>query len=487
MTLHDALDAAAEQAMTGRRLDATVALARARRERRTPAGLLRAVAGATLRRGPAALAAAAAVLLLVFLSWPALGRQGESGGGPAGRPNAPVGIPDRLWKPPPWTPLVTDRPIAAAGVALLDESGNGYLVSADGRDYRRLPVGLSRLSARFVVLSPDGRRVVWGGEGRLDGPATGSSAPYGPSVLHLLRLGGPAREIRLPDAGLGSEIAQLAWAGDGRTLYVTGSVVTSLVGNGAFKIDRRIWRLTETADRTWTVTEVCRSCETGITTRADGVLVQADPGTVPRLDPAGTTWRTDAPGVWTVPGPSGQFLLEPGGRRAVAWANESNNWPPPTWMLAVFTGRGSDLAPGVKRLALASSDGIPDVRLLTWTDQGILAVFTRSASYRVETTLEWASPQDGARRVITRVTTTGDGWALPVSVSARVASSGVVVAGGRPSTSPWTPDALRYLVFTTTSGRIVLGGAAMLSTVAVLRTGIRRRKATVRRGQSPRS
>lgn len=116
---------------------------------------------------PVLAAAAAAVLMLAVSLAPSVRLSAPQ---PAQAPSGPGALPQRVWAPGAWTPLVTEQPVARAAYLLTagDRQRHGadggdagtvrtYVVSADdGGVYRRLP---GRPDG--AVLSPDGRRVAW--------------------------------------------------------------------------------------------------------------------------------------------------------------------------------------------------------------------------------------------------------------------------------------------------------------------------------------
>lgn len=134
-------------------------------------------------------------------------------------------LPSELVEPSPWVPLVTQDPVPAAAALLPAtvahgrwnrETGRGFvLLSADGRQYRRLPYRESDTEL-VGALSPDGRWVAQ--VNRASNPLRLTGL-----VVTLLRLGEPnTRDVVLPEAeGL---VRYLLFDQDGSRLYlVTGS------------------------------------------------------------------------------------------------------------------------------------------------------------------------------------------------------------------------------------------------------------------------
>ena len=192
-------------------------------------------------------------------------------------------------------------------------------------------VNYTRQECRRVVLSAAGLRV------QDEAGFTAFVAARGPA---LLRLGW----LLTANAGAGQDLAQESLT---RLVRHWDRLTTGPQQADpevyAWAAMRTIWIDSWRRRRGWAVEPVAT---TGLSTEADGTLVQADPGTVPPIDPIRTTWRTGTSGGWA---------------------------------LAVSTGGGSDPnQAGVRRLTLTSSDGVPDAALLSWTDQGILVRFTRA-------------------------------------------------------------------------------------------------------------
>ncbi|MBI4942586.1 MAG: hypothetical protein HY830_17735 [Actinobacteria bacterium] len=152
---------------------------------------------------------------------------------PATTPSGPGALPDRVWAPPPGTPLVTDRPLSRAAYVIRasdeqqtveearasDGSGGAgevrsYVVGADAGEYRRLPQ-----SSESTVLSPDGRRVAWATAPEVDGLRTRPST----TVVVLDLPTGSQREVIVPGVwNAGSSVDGLAFDRSGTRLAVWG-------------------------------------------------------------------------------------------------------------------------------------------------------------------------------------------------------------------------------------------------------------------------
>src|SRR5690349_6130996 len=166
MSVKTLLDDAAAEATVGLRVDLAAAKRRSDERR------------ARIRRRRTAVmtsaAAVAAVVTLIAILLPGSVFRAISPD-PATPTEAPIGLPDRVYLSPPWTPPVTRHPMAAASMVLGNYLLTGdrgvslapVLVSADGKHYASLP--WSRHSS-MVALSASGRDVAWmtqsDGEGR---------------------------------------------------------------------------------------------------------------------------------------------------------------------------------------------------------------------------------------------------------------------------------------------------------------------------------
>ncbi|MBC7638711.1 MAG: PD40 domain-containing protein, partial [Rhodoferax sp.] len=135
---------------------------------------------------------------------------------PAVAPTGPGALPERLFVPPLWTAMVSQRPVARAAyvVATRGEESVGsaaFVVSADGGSYRRLPW---RARDHGLSLSPDGRRVAWVSEEPIEtGPNTANHV-----VVLTLATGSLSTAASVPTNAQGAQ-----WSPDGRSLAVWGT------------------------------------------------------------------------------------------------------------------------------------------------------------------------------------------------------------------------------------------------------------------------
>lgn len=135
---------------------------------------------------------------------------------PAVAPTGPGALPQRLFVPPLWTAMVSQRPVARAAyvVATRGEESVGsaaFVVSADGGSYRRLPW---RARDHGLSLSPDGRRVAWVSEEPIEtGPNTANHV-----VVLTLATGSLSTAASVPTNAEGAQ-----WSPDGRSLAVWGT------------------------------------------------------------------------------------------------------------------------------------------------------------------------------------------------------------------------------------------------------------------------
>ncbi|HST82574.1 MAG TPA: hypothetical protein VLL08_12640, partial [Kineosporiaceae bacterium] len=156
MSVKALLDDAAAEATVGLRIDLAAAKRQAD-EHRARVRWRRTAAMAS------AAAIAAVVAMIAILLPGSLFRATSSD--PAAPTDAPIGLPDRVYYSPPWTPPVTRHPMYAAsmvlGTYLAVDGVEGLapvLVSADGKQYASLP--WSRYGST-VALSTTGQDVAW--------------------------------------------------------------------------------------------------------------------------------------------------------------------------------------------------------------------------------------------------------------------------------------------------------------------------------------
>ncbi|WP_088287126.1 hypothetical protein [Kineosporia sp. A_224] len=317
--VRDLLDEAAARALVRDAVppvDPALALARAAVRHRTVVRRRTALA--------AAIGAAATVLAVLAGQW--LGVDPTPRPAPPAAPGTPRGLPDRWWTPPVWTPSVTQAPIEAASLLLetpvaADEPDAGgawvqpgvVAVSADGRDYRRIPLGPQ---ASTVALSPSGRRVAW------FEPEPGARVP----VVELVVLDlATARSTRTPvhDATPRS----LSWLPGERAV-----AVTVLVSSGGST--ESVGLLVDLDAGAGPPSQACRC-------GADGLLVADPTGTLRTVGEIG-----DAPGA--VPLGVGTAAAD---------------------MLGSLASRAVVISPDGRRAA-----SVPGFRPVTWTSRGVLLV-----------------------------------------------------------------------------------------------------------------
>lgn len=231
----DRLDAAADAALAGVRLDLAAVRARAGSARRD-----------RVRRWGLVAAAAAAVLLVTSVAGGGVGAL-RGAPQPAATPSGPGALPERVYPLPRVVPSVTDRPVARVALVLAGEVTDlrwgrpstftgPVLVSADGGEYRRLPGG----GVGALSVGDDGRIVAWAGVRRDDGAAE-SGIRYEAVVRWVDVSTGRVDSVAL--TGAPDEQVGVGWTSvspDGSAILV-GTDRTS--ASGAAAIEGQVWQV----------------------------------------------------------------------------------------------------------------------------------------------------------------------------------------------------------------------------------------------------
>lgn len=458
----EALDAVAERAMAGRTIDLGAvrqrAAARRRRIARQGVGWVAGVAAAT-------------ALLLVLTSAGAhlLGRpEPPASGGPGA-------LPDRVFAPPPWTPSVTDDPIARAALVLsAPVSTRGWstaskpapvLVSADGGQYRTLPghVGES------VSLSSDGTRVAWT-------PFTGmtSDGPNHPALLRwLATAGGGMHQVDVTEPGLPTEVTATSWSPDDRWIAASLQVQTSRRGAATIEARNAVVLVDANSGRVW---RVC-PCSNDVAFDRAGRLLIHDPG-------AGEPPMKLPPEVRTAPMPgdisnTGHMRWIPNvvsadGRSRLLTTKDKTNegGPPDNWYLVI--GRPKTLMAQIVTPTPRTPLGqLSEATPLVWDGADTAWVWVLTANSQPPGGLIWRVRLGSADRPVTILPATGPGAA---GVSVLYLAQDVVLGGRTAHANPpswpwWQPERARWLLI----GHPVpaLSAAAALVLLLVLLLGLR--------------
>ena len=428
------LDAAADEALTGVRLDLDAVRARVAVE-----------AGRNRARRWALAAVAAVVVLLAAVTASGLGVL-RSTPQPATPVTGPGALPQAVHPVPRLVASVTDEPIGRVAlvlaapvdvVGLRTYSGVGpVLVAADGGAYRRLPV---TDDVGAVSVSADGRVVAW------------ADAADGEANPEVGALDGTVRWVHV---GTG----RAASAGFGYPASVVPGVERTLLSPDGGRVLTWVTRRTDPSDpglRTtdlWSVdtssgavTSLCRVCDPSAAFDASGRLlaeaVEASPVGDALLPSAGSFWA-----------PTSDYFMSPavlvspdGSRRLVVDKDQPQELGPadPFRLVEVdTTGRAVSTTPLGTQLG---------VTLLAWDDR------TAWVSVRQQ---GWAS------EVVRRVTlggswtevlartgaggsafdpSTGPGLPAVAAVTADVAAGGRTVATPPPAGRPWWSPASVWL------------------------------------------
>jgi hypothetical protein len=400
MSVKALLDDAAAEATVGLRID----LAAAKRQADEHRARVRWRRTAAM----ASAAAIAAVVTMIAILLPG-GVFRATSSAPATPTEAPIGLPDRVYYSPPWTPPVTRHPMFAASMVLgtylraPGQLGLGpVLVSADGRQYASLPW---RRYDSAVALSAPGRDVAWAtqADDRGNGPER--------AVVHRIHLSdGRQRDVELPR---GEKIYRLLWDRD--RLFVmaekrsSGVVVAYLLAAGR--------------DELSAVAPPPAALEPVQVSLNDG-MIDPDPDLL--ISPL--------------------VVRESGGRRTadlirVAAVSPGDSGPAgkPTLALRVSGGISAD-----KRFPLAGSDPVTDAQVLGWADGGIVVrVHSRVGKYQNRSiTLRIFNPETGASRTVTRG---GQARAFPLAVATDVVAAGKTVPAAEPRFATHDRAHLRFL------------------------------------------
>jgi hypothetical protein len=444
MSLRDTLDDAADLAMAGRRVDPVVVLATVAEQDARPL-LVR-------RRRPVLTGIAVAASLLVLIAVLVAGR--TSSPSPAERPPTlgPTGLPTRLETPPPWTPLVTEHPIEAASALFADPvvhglgSGTGlFVLSADGRDYRRLPWSGGQADG-LTAISADGRWVAW-----VEGSPEQPLSPV--LTVHVLRLrDGLHHVVRLPDRGLGGSVDLMVFRPDDSGLLVQGGMSTSDTAD----VSATTWRVDL---RSGQAGQEC-SCLTALGVDRGGRLYAK----------AGERTSTAA-GLPTFD-PGGEFVnIQPVSGLPVAVSPDGRAWA---------SGRDDT---HVQVVGVGPETLLPQVpgsnpQVLGWGAAGILVAATGSppgASSPGQTVLYWLDPRSGRTRVAM-----GMDQPYP-SRPPRVAiqqAAGAPVPSVRPTTG-WNVDRVQFYAGRGVVLLIGVLGLALIAGFPLILRRLRRRDGAV--------
>ena len=330
-----ALDAAADRAMAGLRIDlADVerrALARRRRTRRQ-----------ARRRTTGWLLAAAAAAVLVAVLVPGVPRliSQPPAAVPTGEPGA---LPDRIFAAPPWAPSVTDAPIARVAlvvetqVIVSDWSRSNVrgpmLVSADGAQYRSLPGH----DVYNVSVSPDGRRVAWSDVAPYDSlPGTPSTPSPGtvPATAHWVTTAtGRQAQADLAVDGRPTVISALTWSPTGEWIAVS---LRYRAGDSGTAQESGLSVVDTRTGRVW---PACGPCWNDVAFDAAGRLLVArdtDPASL-TLPPAISSRQM--PGPRSTGGGFEPALINADGTERLHWTKDDDEQPRITGPLAAGAAR----------------------------------------------------------------------------------------------------------------------------------------------------
>lgn len=383
---------------------------------------------------------------------------------PATTPSGPGALPDRLFVPPTSTPLVTDEPISRAAYLVTagrpNSDGNipdqaGYVVGADGGEYRRLPDG-----AESGVLSADGRLLAWAvpkPEGDGEQPVRALARVR---VLDLAT--GRTGDVTLPSVfNADTSVDGLDLDAAGRRLVVWGRDSydgVSAVG-AAFLVDLSPF---VDGDGAPVLLDRCLRCQGPLAWLADGRLgsITQEGAPVVRLGGLGTVDlppdpRTEGTSTIGLVGPA--ILVDAAGTTTywVTSADPTSAGPPDTFTLLA---RGSSGDPRKTSLGRAT-----EVRGLAVVPSGVL-------------TVRWNAPPDGLaylgeQRVDLvpagggRALTTGESGVFVQQVARDVAAGGRVMPGVAPVGSDGSGSRIASFA---RDVLVLLGGTAVVVGAVVL-------------------
>lgn len=429
----DRLDAAADAALAGVRLDLVAVRARAGSARRH-----------RVRRWGFVAAAAAAVLLVAAVIGGGVGAL-RGAPQPAATPSGPGALPERVYPLPRVVPSVTDRPVARVALVLAGElTDRGWggptaytgpvLVSADRGEYRRLPGG----RAVAVSVSGDGRTVAWA-EAREELPDGVPVEVFGQIQAHdAVRWvdvrTGRARAVTLPHAP--DDLLAVTWTSlspDGSAVAVA-SIRTKRQGGETAR--NEVWTVDT---RTGTVRTVCEACESDLAWDGAGRLLgRHDNGTVPAEAAGPIPPRGDVADSWSVLVASHASFVSADGthRLLLAQGDPSSLGTPDDYRLVEVDLTGTT----VRSLPLGKQIG---ATILAWTgDQVLVRLDERgdaSASGLRSQVLRVDLGTGGRTRLLDAVDPDGSGYPVVDAVARDVAAGGRVAATPAPASPWWSP------------------------------------------------
>ncbi|WP_088290661.1 hypothetical protein [Kineosporia sp. A_224] len=430
----DRLDAAADAALAGVRLDLVAVRARAGSARRD-----------RVRRWGLVAAAAAAVLLVVSMVGGGVGALRGSPQ-PAATPSGPGALPERIYPVPRLVPSVTDHPVARVALVLageLTDLGWGgpstvtgpVLVSADGGAYRRLPGG----RAMAVSVSGDGRTVAWA-QAREEVPDGVPVEVFGQiqaqdAVRWVDVRTGRARAVTLPHGP--DELLAVTWTSlspDGSAVAV--ATLRTMRQGGETMARSEVWTVDT---RSGTVRTVCEACEADLAWDGAGRLLgRHDNGTVP-AEAAGPIPPTEDVGdSWsTLVASHASFVSADGTHRLLlVQGDPSSLGTPDDYRLVEVDLTGTT----VRSLPLGKQIG---ATILAWTGDQVLLRLDEQADAAASGLRSEVLRVDlgtGARtRLLDALDPDGSGYPVVDAVARDVAATGRVVATPAPASPRWSP------------------------------------------------
>ncbi|WP_088314686.1 hypothetical protein [Kineosporia sp. R_H_3] len=385
---------------------------------------------------------------------------------PATTPSGPGALPDRLFVPPASTPLVTDEPISRAAYLVVagrpNGDGNipdqaGYVVGADGGEYRRLPEG-----AESGVLSADGRLLAWAvpkPEGDGERPVRALARVR---VLDLAT--GRTGDVTLPSVfNADTSVDGLDLDAPGRRLVVWGRDSydgVSAVG-AAFLVDLSPF---VDGDDAPVLLDRCLRCQGPLAWLADGRLgsITQEGAPVVRLGGLGAVDlppdpRTEGTSTIGLVGPA--ILVDAAGTTTywVTSADPTSAGPPDTFTLLA---RGSSGDPRKTSLGRAT-----EVRGLAVVPSGVLTVRWNAPpdglAYLGEQRVDLVLPAGGRDRALT----TGENGVFVQQVARDVAAGGRVMPGVAPVGSDGSGSRIASFA---RDVLVLLGGTAVVVGAVVL-------------------
>ncbi|MBI4942587.1 MAG: hypothetical protein HY830_17740 [Actinobacteria bacterium] len=466
----DRLDAAADTALAGVRLDLVAVRARAGSARL-----------GQVRTWGLVAAAAAAVLLAGSILGGVVGAL-RGAPRPAATPTGPGSLPERVYPLPRVVPSVTDHPVARVALVLAGEVTDlgwrgpstvtgAVLVSADGGEYRRLPGG----RAVAVSVSDDGRTVAWA-EAREELPDGAPRDLYGQiqaqdAVRWVDVRTGRVRAVTLPHPP--DDLLAVTWTSlspDGSAVAVATIRAKRQEGEMA---RNEVWTVDT---RTGAVRTVCEACEADLAWDGAGRLLgRHDNGTVPAEAAGPIPPRGDVADSWsTIVASHASFVSADGRHRLLlVQGDPSTLGTPDDYRLEEVDLSGAT----VRSLPLGKQIG---ATILAWTGDQVLvrlderdeasAPGLRSQVLRVDL-------RTGTRtRLLDAVDPDGSGYPVVDAVARDVAATGRVVATPAPA-SPWWSPALAVLdVVLTPLFLVVVGLVVGPFVVGIVVRTVRRRR-----------